>query len=205
MRILLLGVLLLSACVPVVGAEPLQPPFGLSWGDSPNRLVDWAVRMKLDQTVKAPADEPRLKILLVSPAKGSLPGHDASTLEARFMDGKLFEVALHYSYPGKGAPFVRAQFVELKKILTRRHGGFKPGGQKRETPIEGVTTRSTAFQIDPAPARYLMLILTEAMDTKRGDASARFTVIYHNGGLLKEDSETVIIRRDGVDPPTKQP
>jgi hypothetical protein len=50
-----------------------------------------------------------------------------------------------------------------------------------------------------------MLILTETMDTKRGDASARFTVIYHNGGLLKEDSETVIIRRDGVDPPTKQP
>lgn len=55
-------------------AEPLQPPFGLSWGDSPTRLVDWAMRTKLDQTVKAPADQPRLKVLLVSPARGTLPG-----------------------------------------------------------------------------------------------------------------------------------
>ena len=104
-------------------AEPLQPPFGLSWGDSPTRLVDWAMRTKLDQTVKAPADQPRLKVLLVSPVRGTLPGHDATTLEARFMDGKLFEVALHYTYPGRNSAFVRAQFAELRKKLKNERKG----------------------------------------------------------------------------------
>jgi hypothetical protein len=91
----------------------------------------------------------------------------------------------------------------LKKILTRRHGAFKPGGVKREAPIEGVITRSTAFQIDPAPGRHLMLVLTEVSDAKRGDASARFSVVYHNGGVLKDEGPRVIIRRDGVDLPGK--
>lgn len=205
MRSVVLGTLILLVGSPAISAEPLLPPFGLSWGDSPNRLVDWAVRTKLDQTLKAPANEPRLKILLVSSASGSLPGHDASTLEGRFMDGELFEVALHYTYAGKSASFVRAQFTELKKILTQRHGGFKPSGKSRETPIEGVTTRSTAFQITPGPGRHLMLILTEVTDAKRGDSSARFTVVYHNGGVLKEESPTVIIRRNGVELPREQP
>lgn len=202
-RRLVFGFLMLSSAFSVRAAEPLLPPFGLSWGGSPNRLVDWAVRTKLDQTVKALADQPRLKILLVAPSSGPLPGHEASTLEARFMDGKLFEVALHYTYPGKKAAFVRTKFLVLKKILTRRHGAFKPGGVKREAPIEGVITRSTAFQIDPAPGRHLILVLTEVSDAKRGDASARFSVVYHNGGVLKDEGPRVIIRRDGVDLPGK--
>ncbi len=184
-------------------AEPLQPPFGLSWGDSPAGLVEWAVRTGLDQTVKAPAGQPRLKILLVAPAEGSLPGHEATTLEARFMDGKLFEVALHYTYPGRKSSFVRGQFAELKKILTRRHGPLQLGGKAREEPKGGVTTRSTAFQIEPAVGRSLMLVLTEVSDDRRGDSSARFSVVYHNGGVLQEESSRVIIRRDGVEFPNR--
>ncbi len=186
-------------------AEPLQPPFGLSWGDSPTRLLDWAMRTKLDQTVKAPADQPRLKVLLVSPARGTLPGHDATTLEARFMDGKLFEVALHYTYPGRKSAFVRAQFAELRKILSHRHGPLQMGAKTREEPLDGVVTRSTAYQIEPAPGSNLMLVMTEVTDAKRGDKSARFSVVYHNGGVLQQEGPRVIIRRDGVDVPPGKP
>jgi hypothetical protein len=48
-----------------------------------------------------------------------------------------------------------------------------------------------------------MLVLTEVSDAKRGDASARFSVVYHNGGVLKDEGPRVIIRRDGVDLPGK--
>ena len=174
--------------------------FGLSWGDSPARLVDWAVRTNLDQVVKAPAGQPRMKILMVSAAKGSLPGHDATTLEARFLDGRLYEVTLHYNYPGRGADFVRGQFIELKKILTRRHGPFKPDGKKRSAPLGGVVTRSTAFRIEPAADRRLLLVLTDVTDVKRGDSAARFSVVYHSGGQLKEKEPRVTIRRAGVQP-----
>ena len=183
--------------------EPLQPPFGLSWGDSPTGLVEWAVRTSLDQTVKAPAAQPRLKILIVAPAEGTLPGHEATALEARFMEGKLFEVALHYTYPGRESSFVQGQFAELKKILTRRHGPLQIGAKTREKPREGVLTRSTAYQLEPAAGRSLMLVLTEVSDAKRGDSSARFSVIYHNGEVLHAEGPRVIIRRDGVEFPAK--
>ena len=200
---LICGFLVFHAASVLCAADPLQPPFGLSWGDSPTRLVDWATRTKLDQTVKAPADQPRLKILLVSPAKGTLPGHDATTLEARFMDGKLFEVALHYTYPGRTSTFVRAQFAELKKILSHRHGPLQLGAKTREEPLDGVVTRSTAYQIDPAPGSNLMLVMTQVSDAKRGDQSARFSVVYHNDSVLQQEGPRVIIRRDGLDLPGK--
>ena len=198
----LVNSLLMLGLVPSLSAaEALPPPFGLAWGDSPTRLVDWAVRTKLDQTVKAPAEKPRLKILMISAAKGALPGHDASVLEARFMDGQLFEVALHYSYPGRKADFVRGQFVELKGILTRRHGAFKPSGNLRDSPRDGIITRSTAYQNEPATKRSLLLVLTEVTDAKRGDAAARFSVVYHSDGVVEDEGPRVIIRRDGVDLP----
>lgn len=181
--------------------EPLPPPFALSWGDSPARLSDWALRTHLDQTVKSLAGQPRLKIHLFSSAEGSLPEHDASTLEARFIEGRLFEVALHYTYPGRDADFVRARFAELKKILTTRHGAFKPGGKKQDVPRGGIVTRSTAYRFEPAGNRQLLLVLTEVRDAQRGDSSARFSAVYHNGGLLRDESPRVIIRKDGIDLP----
>jgi len=196
---LICGFLVLHGASVLCAADPLQPPFGLSWGDSPTRLVDWAMRTKLDQTVKAPADQPRLKILLVSPAKGTLPEHEATMLEARFMDGKLFEVALHYTYPGRKSTFVRAQFAELKKILSHRHGPFRLGAKTREEPLDGVIARSTAYQIDPAPGSNLMLVMTEVSDAKRSDQSARFSVVYHNNGVLQQKGPRVIIRKDELD------
>ena len=201
--VLMFGVVILHGVSGLRAAEPLQPPFGLSWGDSPTRLVEWAVRTSLDQTVKAPAGQPRLKVLLVAPAEGALPGHEATELEARFMDGKLFEVALHYTYPGRKSSFVRGQFAELKKILTRRHGPLQLGAKAQEAPKEGVLTKLTSYRVEPASGRRLLLVLTEVSDAKRGDSSARFSVIYHNGGVLQEEGPRVIIRREGVEFPVE--
>ena len=191
--------------IPVLGAtEPLQPPFGLNWGDSPARLVDWAVRKKLDQTIRFPAEDPQLKILEVSPSKGTLPGHDASRLEARFMDGRLFEVCLHYTYPGRNTTFVRGQFAELKRILSQRHGPLKLGAKTRGAPVAGVESQSVAYQLEFRSASSLMLVMTEVSDAKRGDQSARFSVVYHNGGEREQGEEQVIIRKE-EQPASREP
>ena len=178
-----------------------MPPFGLTWGDSPSSLVEWATRTQLDQTMKVPASDPRLKVLRVSSPKGMLPGHEASVLEARFVDERLFEVALHYTYPGRKSSFVRGQFAELKRILAQRHGPLSLGAKSRKEPLAGVSSSSIAYQLEPAAGRSLMLVMTEVIDTKRGDRSARFSVVYHNGGVVKDDAPPIIIRRDGVDTP----
>ncbi|MGC6581323.1 MAG: hypothetical protein ACON4K_03235 [Akkermansiaceae bacterium] len=187
----------------LLAAEPLLPPFGLNWGDSPNGLVEWASRTGLDQTVKAPASDPRLKVLLVSSPKGKLPGHEASVVEARFNHGRLFEVTLHYTYPGRKSSFVRGRFAELKRILAQRHGPLSLGAKSRKEPLAGVASSSIAYQLEPAAGRSLMLVMTEVVDTKREDRSARFSVVYHNSGVIEDESPSVIIRGDGVDTPKK--
>jgi hypothetical protein len=93
----------------------------------------------------------------------------------------------------------------LKKILSHRHGPLQMGAKTREEPVDGVVTRSTAYQIEPAPGRNLMLVMTEVTDAKRGDKSARFSVVYHNGEILQQEGRRVIIRRDGVDVPPGKP
>ena len=201
--ILVYGFLVFQAVSVLSAADPLRPPFGLAWGDSPTRLIDWATRTSLDLTVKVPAGRPGLKILLVSPARGTLPGHDATTLEARFMDGKLFEAALHYTYPGRTSAFVRAQFAELKKILSHRHGSLQLGAKTREEPVDGVVTRSTAYQIETAPGSNLMLAMTEVSDAKRGDRSARFSVVYHNGGAVQQEGSREAVGKEGSSLPVK--
>ena len=200
--ILIQGAVGSLACVRA--AEALAPPFGLKWGDAPNSLVNWALKAKLDQTVKSPAEQPRLKILMISHATGSLPKHEATMLEARFMDGRLFEVALHYGYPGQSADFVRGKFNALKGILSRRHGVFRLSGNKREGPLDGIITRSSGYRIDPTSDEHLVLAFTEVVDARRGDAAARFSVMYHSAAVLAGNGERIVIRRDGVDLPEGQ-
>ena len=201
-RFLICSILIHGICF-LQAAEPLLPPLGLKWGDSPNGLVGWASRTNLDQTVKAPASDPRLKVLLVSSPQGTLPGHAATTLEARFIDGRLFEVTLHYTYPGRKSSFVRGQFAELKRILAQRHGPLALGAKRRKEPLAGVSSSSIAYQLEPVAGRSLMLVMTEVVDTKRGDRSARFSVIYHNGGIIEDDPPPVIIRRSDTGSPRK--
>ena len=175
--------LLLLLAVRCVAAEPLPPPLDLQWGGSPARLMALADRFGMDKTVRTPGKEPRITILEVGPEKGSLPGHDASGVEARFLGGKLYEVAVHYTYPGRKTDFVKARFVELKKGLTARYGRFQFDGERKSV-ADGISTKSESYHIRMADGRTLLLAVTEVKDVKRGDSAARFSVVYHNAAVL---------------------
>ena len=69
----------------------LEPPFGLHWGDSPEKLIVWASRHDLDVTIALPADQPSLRILKIEARHRSLPERKAAPLEGRLLTGKLYE------------------------------------------------------------------------------------------------------------------
>ena len=98
---------------------------------------------------------------------------------------------------------MRGRFAELKRILAQRHGPLSLGAKSRKEPLAGVASSSIAYQLEPAAGRSLMLVMTEVVDTKREDRSARFSVVYHNSGVIEDESPSVIIRGDGVDTPKK--
>lgn len=181
----LLTVLMLACAVQA--GEPLAPPLELKWGDSPSWLVGWADRYGLDKNVRAPGNNPRLTILEVGKAKGPLPGHEATSVEARFIDGRLFEVAVHYTYPGRTSDFVKGRFLELKTGLTVRHGKFRLNGKKKPLVKDGIATSSEAYHLEAGEGRMLLLAVTEVTDVKRGDSSARFSVVYRNESILAEE------------------
>ena len=179
----LLSVLMLAGAVRA--GEPLPPPLELNWGDSPNWLVGWADRYGLDKNVRAPGKEPRLTILKVGKAKGPLPGHEATSVEARFIDGRLFEVTVHYTYPGRSIDFVKGRFLELKSGLTVRHGKFRFNGKKKPVVRDGISTSSEAYHLEAGEGRMLLLAVTEVKDVTRGDSAARFSVVYRNESILE--------------------
>ena len=178
---LVLVLLLGARCA---AAEPLPPPLELEWGGSPTRLIALADRFGMDKVVRTPGKQPRMTIVEVGPEEGTLPGHHASAVEARYIGGRLYEVTVHYTYPGRAADFVKGQFVDLKKGLTARHGAFQFNGEKKSTG-KGIVTNSQSYHINFAEGRTLMLALTETKDVKRGDSSATFSVVYHNASILK--------------------
>lgn len=188
-----------------VGKEPLPPPFELTWGEPPANLVAWARRNKFDQHVKEPGGNRRLAILRISAPEGPLPEHQASTLEARFFDGRLYEVTLHYTFPGMKAGDVRGKFTALKELLTNRHGKFVLDANKQAT-RNGVVTKSMSYKTKPAQERLLLLALTEVRDAVRGDAAAKFSVVYHNDRILRGNQQRAGVGRaqQGF-PPAKDP
>jgi hypothetical protein len=165
--------------------QAVDPPFGLKWGAPPAGLVDWAARFKLDVLVKALGDRPRQQILIISARKGSLPSHESTSLEAHFVDGRLFEVSVHYTYPGKSTDFVRARHDALKALLSKKFGPLKFNGSKKSS-SDGIATVSEASHAEVGEGIMVMLALTEVRDTKRGDAAARFTLLYRNERILTD-------------------
>lgn len=169
-----------EAPAPVKGVEP---PFNRKWGEAPVGLIDWAARFELDVLVKALGDRPRVKILVISARKGSLPNHESTSLEAHYIDGRLYELSVHYTYPGKSTEHVRARFGALKQILTKQFGALKFNGRKKAV-TDGISTTSEAFHAEPKAGNMVVLALTEVQDTKREDAAARFSLLYHNDDIL---------------------
>ena len=168
----------------------MDPPFGLRWGDSPEKLIIWATRHSLDVTISLPGDQPGLRILKIEPRKGFLPTTKAGSVEGRFLGGKLFELTVHYFDRDASADLMEARFEELRRQLTHEHGTFLTNRQQRSVEDQFVT-RTQSFHREPVKGLLLLLAYTEVEDLLRKSKEARFSIIYRNDNFRKEQEETL--------------
>ena len=157
----------------------LEPPFGLHWGDSPEKLLGWAGRHALDVTIVLPGDQAGLRIIKIGPRKGMLPGSQAAAVEGSFLGGRLYELTVHYTDPAASADAMTARFEALRKQLGAQHGAFAADQQQR-TVEDKFVTKTLAFHREPVKGLFLLLALTEVEDQLRQSREARFSLIYRN-------------------------
>ena len=163
----------------------LNPPFGLRWGDSPEKLITWASRHSLDLTISLPGDQPGLRVLRIQPRKGFLPETKAGAVEGRFLGGRLFELTIHYFDAEASAAVMEERFEKLRKQLTREHGELRPNRQERAVADQFVT-RTESFHREPVKGLFLLLAYTEVEDLLRKSKDARFSLVYRNDNFRKE-------------------
>lgn len=162
----------------------MEPPFGLHWGDSPEKLMTWATRQSLDVSLSLPGDQPGLRILRIEPRKGFLPETKAGALEGRFLGGKLYELTVHYFDRDASADLMEARFDELRKQVILEHGPLLPNQQQRSVEDQFVT-RTQSFHREPVKGLFLLLAFTEVEDLLRKSRDARFSLIYRNDNFRK--------------------
>jgi len=166
----------------VWAGELLEPPFGLKWGDSPEKLLDWAGRQKLDAVIRLPGDEPALRVVRVEPRKGLLSGTSAAAVEAKFFRGRLFELTVDYSDPDAPANAMEGRFEEMKRQLAQQHGRLQANQQERVVDDQFVT-RTQAYHREAVKGLFLLLAATEVEDLLRKTREFRFSVVYRNENL----------------------
>ncbi|RYD39964.1 MAG: hypothetical protein EOP85_15050, partial [Verrucomicrobiaceae bacterium] len=135
------AMLLLLLAGQAVAQAILEPPFGLRWGDSPEKLIVWASRHSLDVTISLPGDQPAMRILRIAPKKGFLPETQAGAVEGRFLGGKLYELTVHYTDDTATADLMESRFEALRKQVTQEHGTLL-ANQLRRTVEEQFVTRT---------------------------------------------------------------
>lgn len=167
------------------GQAVIEPPFGLRWGDSPQKLIDWAARHSLDVNLSLPGDQPALRILRIQPKKGPVPETKAGAVEGRFLAGKLFEVTVHYFDPEATSEIMTARFQETRHQITAEQGKLTANQQQR-TIEDQFVTRTESFHREPVRGLFILLAFTEVEDLLRGRREARYSVIYRNDNLKAE-------------------
>ncbi len=177
--------LLLAATGIVMAQGVLEPPFGLRWGDSPEKLIVWASKHSLDVTINLPGDQPAMRVLKISPRKGFLPDSKAAAVEGRFLGGKLYEMTVHYIDPEASADLMESRFEELRKQVVTEHGPLLPNQQQR-TVEDQFVTRTQSFHREPVKGLFLLLAFTEVEDLLRKSKDARFSLIYRNDNFRTE-------------------
>lgn len=186
----LLTVILMTVCswlLCVASSEAqaiLSPPFGLEWGSSPDKLYDWAERQQLDVTIHLPGKQLNERHIRIAPQQGTLPGHDASSLEARFYQGKLYEVTLSYADPTLSFNQAKIKFNEAKRALTAHYGQFKLSSKDRKVSRDQFITNAFSYHIEPVSGLFLMISYTEITDAKRNSSKATFSLVYHNDNVV---------------------
>lgn len=163
----------------------LAPPFGLQWGDSMDKVLDWAEAEKLDMVIDIKGAQPNLRVIRVTSAKGPLPGHQAFALETRYHRGRLFEVTVHYGEKGAKPAKLRVDFDMLKRKLTAKHGPFVPNN-KQVKKGDGFVRESVSYHVEPVKGLMLMMMFTELEDMLRKKKSARFSLLYRNQNILPQ-------------------
>ena len=161
----------------------LAAPFGLQWGGTPDKVLDWARDKKLDVSIKIPGDHPEIRDIRVSAIRGSLPGHQAYALEARYHWGKLYEVTVHYGSPQMKVSQVQSDFKALKRAMTLKHGELIPDN-KQEKKLDGYIRRAVSYHVEPVSGLLLLMVFTEVEDTLRKKSTARFSLLYRNQNII---------------------
>lgn len=182
---LTLAWLWLLLALPAAAQALLEPPFGLRWGDTPEKLIDWATKHSLDLTISLPGDQPGMRLVKVAARKGFLPDTKASAVEGRFLGGRLFELTVHYADPEASADLIETRFEELRKQVAREHGELRTNQQQRAVADQFVT-RTQSFHREPVKGLFLLLAFTEVEDLLRKSREARFSLIYRNDNFRKE-------------------
>lgn len=163
----------------------LEPPFGLRWGDSPEKLITWASRHSLDVNISLPGDQPAMRILKIEPKKGLLPDSQAGAVEGRFLSGKLYELTVHYIDPEASADLMETRFQALRKQLVQEQGPLLTNQQQRAVEDQFVT-RTQSFHREPVKGLFLLLAFTEVEDLLRKTKVARFSLIYRNDNFRND-------------------
>ncbi|QTN32956.1 hypothetical protein HZ994_11690 [Akkermansiaceae bacterium] len=163
----------------------LAPPFGLRWGDSPEKLISWSSKHSLDLNIFLPGDQPGLRVLSVRRKKGFLPDSAASAVEGKFLNGGLYEVTVHYSDPEAGAEAMEGRFEKLRKQLTTEQGPLV-ANQQRKLVEDQFVTRTQSFHREPVRGVFLLIAWTEVEDLLRKSKEARFSLIYRNDNFRDE-------------------
>lgn len=170
-------------CEKAYAQAILSPPFGLQWGDTPDKILSWAEEKKLDVNIEIKGAQPELRIIRVSSPRGPLPEHLAYALETRYHWGKLFEVTVHYGAPGIDPKRMKADFNELKSALTLKHGILSPNN-KQDKNEGGFIRKSVSYHVEPVKGLLLLLVFSQLEDTGRDKHSARFSLLYRNQNII---------------------
>ncbi|HEX5789639.1 MAG TPA: hypothetical protein VFY13_00735, partial [Luteolibacter sp.] len=161
------------------------PPYGLRWGDSPEKLISWAQEHGYDITTTIPGKQPGLRIIRIAPEQGLIAQSKASAIEGRFLAGRLYEMTVDYSDPAAGAEAIATRFEELKRQITREYGPLLANQQQRSV-NDQFATRTESFHREPLKGLFLLLAYTEVEDLLRKTKDARFSLIYRNDNFRKE-------------------
>ncbi|MBK1880848.1 hypothetical protein JIN85_00395 [Luteolibacter pohnpeiensis] len=170
---------------PAHGQALVDPPFGLRWGDSPEKLIDWASRHSLDVTISLPGDQPALRVVRIQPRSGYLPDTKAAAVEGRFLTGRMYELTVDYSDPSATSDIILARFEDLRKQLGAEYGALTTD-RKNRTMEDQYVTRTESCHREPVKGLILLLALTEVEDLLRQKSEAKVSLIYRNENLRLE-------------------
>lgn len=163
----------------------LEPPYGLKWGDSPEKLIAWASRHSLDVTISLPGDQPSMRVVHIKARQGLLPGSREAAIEGRFLSGHLFELTVHYHDPEASGDLMEDRFQKLKRQLAEEYGPLTADQQQSKVEDQ-FATKTRSFHREPVKGMFLMLAFTEIEDLLRKSKDSRFSLIYRNDNLRLE-------------------